>query len=377
MTKKQPLQSLIIYSLFWCLFYSTPALSAVKLRQAQQSLSQIEKQISEIKTRIKKDKTSQDQIQSAISKTLNKIKKNHLKQKQLQLKLLTLHERISTLENSLKQTQQILNTTQMNIYEHLNIHLQLAQEPFWQIVFGAKDPFEYYQRVELYHYLHQSEQEQIVELKKNESTLTKQQYALLQNLKNLEHLQNLLAQKEQHFSDENESQLLALETLHQKISDKKSQLVIAVKNQTALKQLIQQLLKNNHLQTPRSFSTVKRGIKLPVPSTYRQYSKIQNGILFQTPEDTEVFAVSPGKVVFSEWLNGYGYLVIIDHGWGLMSLYGNNHALLKHKGESVQQGDAIATVGHSGSFRQTGLYFEIRQRAKVMAAQDWFNHAHV
>lgn len=374
--QKKSLHTLMLISALSLMFYSKHASSAVPLSQAQKNLSQIEKQILDIKTRIKKDKNTQDQIQSALSKTMENIKKNQSKQQRIHLKLIALNERISNLEMSLIQTQKIIKTTQKNIYHHLNIHQQLAQEPFWQVVFGAKDPFEYYQRLELYHYLHASEKTQIEALRDNENTLREQQTSLLQSLKNLENLQQMLTQKERQFSQENENQLTALEDVNQDISHKKTQLLVAEKNQSALKKLIQQLLKNNQLQSSRPFSVMKQKLKFPVPETYKKFTKIQNGIIFATPENTQVYAVSPGKVVFSDWLNGYGYLVIVDHGWGFMTLYGNNRALLKHQGDLVTQGDVIASAGHSGSFHQTGLYFEIRQRAKVVAAQEWFGRRH-
>lgn len=375
-TQKKSFHILILISALFMMFYCKHASSAVPLSQAQKHLSQIEKQILEIKIRIKKDKNTQSQIQSSLSQLVENIQKNHYKQQQIQLKLIAVNERITNLETSLIETQNIIKATQKNIYRHLNIHLKLAQEPFWQVVFGAKDPFEYYQRLELYHYLHASEKTQIEALRENEYTLKDQQLSLLQSLKNLENLQHMLTQKERQFNQENQSQLMALQDLNQDISQKKSQLLVAVKNQAALKKLIQQLLKNNQLQSSRPFSVMKQKLKFPVSSPYQTFTKVQNGVLFKTPENTQVFAVSPGKVVFSDWLNGYGYLVIVDHGWGFMTLYGNNHALIKHQGDLVAQGDILATTGHSGTFHQTGLYFEIRQRAKVVAAQEWFKYRH-
>jgi septal ring factor EnvC (AmiA/AmiB activator) len=78
-------------------------------------------------------------------------------------------------------------------------------------------------------------------------------------------------------------------------------------------------------------------------------------------QGTPVYAVKAGKVIFSNWLKGLGYLIILDHGHGYMSLYGTNQTLLKAVGDSVTTGEQIAQVGNSGGFLEPGLYFELRK----------------
>ena len=82
-------------------------------------------------------------------------------------------------------------------------------------------------------------------------------------------------------------------------------------------------------------------------------------------------AVYSGKVVFSDWLKGYGLLLIIDHGQGFMTLYAHNQTLFKQKGDTVTQGIQIASVGHTGGLKQNGLYFEIRQYGKAIPPLKW------
>ncbi len=78
-------------------------------------------------------------------------------------------------------------------------------------------------------------------------------------------------------------------------------------------------------------------------------------------QGTPVYAVKAGKVIFSNWLKGLGYLLIVDHGQGYMSLYGTNQTLLKSVGDAVTAGEQIAQVGNSGGFLEPGLYFELRK----------------
>ncbi len=87
-----------------------------------------------------------------------------------------------------------------------------------------------------------------------------------------------------------------------------------------------------------------------------------NGILIGAATGTPVKAVHPGRVVFSDWLRGFGLLVIIDHGKGYMSLYGSNQAVYKQPGDWVTGGETIASTGTSGGQPDSGLYFEVRHK---------------
>lgn len=96
-----------------------------------------------------------------------------------------------------------------------------------------------------------------------------------------------------------------------------------------------------------------------------------NGIVVAAPAGTAVRAIRPGRVAFADYLRGYGFLIIVDHGRGLMSLYGQNQSLQKKAGEEVGGNEVIATVGDSGGNDIDGLYFEIRVRGKPSDPASW------
>ncbi|MDR2030948.1 MAG: peptidoglycan DD-metalloendopeptidase family protein [Azoarcus sp.] len=95
------------------------------------------------------------------------------------------------------------------------------------------------------------------------------------------------------------------------------------------------------------------------------------GVFIRAADGAEVRAISDGEVVFSDWLRGYGNLLIIDHGDGYLSIYGNNDALYKEVGDAVRGGDTIASVGASGIEVESGLYFEIRHRGEAIDPMQW------
>ena len=95
------------------------------------------------------------------------------------------------------------------------------------------------------------------------------------------------------------------------------------------------------------------------------------GVEISAPAGTPVQAIHTGEVVFSDWLRGFGLLLIVDHGNNYMSLYGNAEALLKTKGDQVESGELIAEAGNSGARKESGIYFEIRHRGQPIDPEPW------
>lgn len=96
-----------------------------------------------------------------------------------------------------------------------------------------------------------------------------------------------------------------------------------------------------------------------------------SGLLIAAPEGTPVRAVADGRVVFAEWMNGYGLISIVDHGNGYMSLYAHNDALLRDVGATVHRGDAVASVGTSGGLSRPAVYFELRRNGSPVNPATW------
>ncbi|MBX3617560.1 murein hydrolase activator EnvC family protein [Nitrosomonas sp.] len=127
------------------------------------------------------------------------------------------------------------------------------------------------------------------------------------------------------------------------------------------------------------FATLKGKLNLPVRGTIVNTFGSQRtnkhltwkGLFIRSPDGSEVKAISKGKVVFADWLRGFGHLIILDHENGYMSLYGNNATLQKRIGDTIRGGDTIATVGNSGGNSDSGLYFELRHKGKPFDPLTW------
>ncbi|MDP2809808.1 MAG: peptidoglycan DD-metalloendopeptidase family protein [Rhodocyclaceae bacterium] len=128
-----------------------------------------------------------------------------------------------------------------------------------------------------------------------------------------------------------------------------------------------------------AFAALRGQLRLPVKGTIAgrfgspraEGGASWKGIFIRAAEGAEVKAVASGAVVFADWLRGFGNLLIIDHGDGFLSVYGNNESLLAAVGTSVKGGESVATVGNSGGNPDSGLYFELRHRGQPFDPLKW------
>ena len=118
---------------------------------------------------------------------------------------------------------------------------------------------------------------------------------------------------------------------------------------------------------------LKAGLRWPVRGTVmarfgtdRPEGGVWRGILVRADEGTPVHAVAAGTVVYSNWLRGFGNLLIVDHGQQFLSVYAYNQSLLKQAGDPVRPGDTVALAGNTGGQLDSALYFEIRHRGAAV-----------
>jgi murein hydrolase activator len=129
----------------------------------------------------------------------------------------------------------------------------------------------------------------------------------------------------------------------------------------------------------KPFATLKGRLRLPVRGELvNQFGATRGdsgaqwkGLFIRSATGETVHAIADGRVVYADWLRGFGNLLIVDHGGGFMSLYANNEGLLRQVGENVRSGDPVSSVGASGGHEESGLYFELRRDGKPFDPMKW------
>ena len=209
--------------------------------------------------------------------------------------------------------------------------------------------------------------------------------ALLEQQASIEALRTRQQEQSSQLSREQENRRGILAGLQKQLEEGSTELVRLEQDEQRVHQLLQSLQQAMR-DFPQAESSqkplhrLKGQLRWPVagristPYGARQAAgKMKSrGVHISTPSGTDVHAVAKGRIAFADWLRGFGLLIIIDHGAGYMSLYGENSSLYKAVGEWVSQGDVIAAAGNSGGQPRTGMYFELRKDGQPLNPSAWF-----
>jgi septal ring factor EnvC (AmiA/AmiB activator) len=236
-----------------------------------------------------------------------------------------------------------------------------------------------------YHdYFSRQRVEQIQRVKFRLAELEKARHALALQSSTLERLQLKQEEELARLEAIRQQKQLTLDEIRKNIDSEGQELSQLLKDERALKSILKSLT-DLLSDIPRSVASVKPfgeqrgGLPWPIAgelttrfgSARGDSGKRWSGVIIGAQRGADVTAIARGRVAFSDWLRGYGLLLIMDHGDGYMSLYGHNESVYKDTGEWVESGEVIASVGDSGGQHRTGLYFEIRHEGKPENPIKW------
>ena len=194
--------------------------------------------------------------------------------------------------------------------------------------------------------------------------------------------QNLIAENKRLAQGKKDQQQL-LASLQSRMNSEQKRLAQKQADRKRLESLlneVQTLLETSPRKNDaRPFRALKGKLPMPVDGRIRYAfgnrtsdgKSRWEGWMMSANEGAPVRAVHHGRVVYSDWLRGFGLLTILDHGDGYLSLYAHNQALMNSVGQWVNQGETIATAGRSGGLDQAGLYFEIRYKGQPQDPAAW------
>lgn len=285
------------------------------------------------------------------------------------------------------------------LYSQLRAAFMHAQPSYLKILLNQQDPALISRNATYYRYFHSARQEQIAQLDKLLSNLSEEQKAVFALQRSLEDTLEKQQQQQQALASETAQRQNTLAALDQKIASQDQQLTQLKAQEQELQSLLDKLsqqakiteqkakaaqqARETEKSLPQKQSTAfasqsgkllwpVRGKLLARYGEQRNLDKLSwKGIIIASETGNNVAASASGKVVFADWLRGFGLLIIIDHGDQFMSLYANNNSLLKSVGEQVTAGDVIALSGDRGVRQTAGLYFEIRHRGSPTDPLKW------
>jgi len=283
-----------------------------------------------------------------------------------QHKVSDLQQQVVTLSAQLQAQQQLLA-------KHIRTRYKMGEYQPLKWMLNQENPYTINRLLTFYQYLIQSRQHVIAKVHETTTELTISKNKLSSELMAQQELQVQITTSQHKLEQEKLYHRAVIQTLNQDIHSGQQTLEEYQRNKDNLSRLLKSLVQQSIVQPRFPFAQMRHKLPRPVQADRNALQKMNQGVTFFANEGAPVSTVYAGKVVFSDWLKGYGLLLIVDHGWGFMTLYAHNQSLFKQKGDTVFQGEQIAAIGHSGGLKQNGLYFEVRHRGKAIPPMEWLS----
>lgn len=411
---------IVIAALLLDLVFIDNSFAAKKIDAAKEDLGDLQNKIQALKKELDskqaahKDATDAlKDSETAISQANKKLIDINQQQQQNKITLVTLKKESLSLNEKLSEQQKQLSLLVKQQYVHGN-------QSYTKLLLQNKNPSQISRDIQYYSYIAKAHARLINEMQTSldkVKTLNNETAATLQAVADLKAKQ--LAERETLEQQKNEKSKI-VKSLSGQISAQRNEIKKLKRDEQNLSKLVERLAKiiakppkkvvkpksakkpntpdanvpdekpanqviAKNEETPTNayagsnFSALKGKLNLPVRgdvtnrfgSSRSDTGVSWKGLFIRAAEGSAVKSVASGRVVFADWLRGFGNLIIVDHGSGYMSLYGNNQAVLKQVGDEVNAGDNIAAVGNSGGNESNGLYYELRRQSKPFDPLSW------
>jgi septal ring factor EnvC (AmiA/AmiB activator) len=350
----------------------------------EQDLEQVKAQIESLQGQLSRNRTEVSEQRQALEATEVRLGQLNRELNELAGRLSQAVSRRQALEEEQAGLERQLDSQRDAMGEILRLAYKQNNQPLIKLLLSGERPEALARQMQYFAILNRQQNDQLqqwIEQSNRLSQVITEQTRLAEQLHN-DREKLAIAQAEAATQKNRRAQILV--NLQAEAADTEQSLASKQEEQAQLTELIERMqaeLTDMNLDFPADIdmADVRGGLPWPLEGSLRaRYDTAQgnSGLKWQgwwlgADTGTEVRAVHHGRVVFSDWLNGFGLLVILEHGDGLMTLYGRNQTLLRTVGEWVEAGDTLAEVGASGGFDESGLYFEVRRNGRPENPANW------
>ena len=375
----------MITSLFiWLSLGGAPTEAGERLTQAEAEsrLKQLRSEIGALKKNLESNRKAYSKEQKSLKAVDLEIQASALALRELDTSRLEHERSLSHLHDEREDYIDSLEQRKTELISQIMAAYRLGRESRLKLVLNQDSPAAFSRTLAYYDYFSRSHSRQIVELRQVLETLDQMQMKINAELSALDVVQrNQQAALDDIKEQRSERQDIS-NSLSSQIDTDQARLTELQQNRKDLETLLE-TLSNVLADIPPDLGKrlgpkdlkgkLPMPLRGPVKHAYGQTRSVGlswQGWLISAASGSEVKNIAYGRVAFSDWLRGYGLLMIIDHGDGFMSLYGNNESLLHGVGDWIEPGASISTVGAS-SQSGAGLYFEIRKNGKALDPAAW------
>lgn len=353
----------------------------------QKKLDRLQQNIIQTQTHLKETHSLRGHTLTELQKLEGDISNNARSLIKTEKKIKTLNTRIKQFKSKLISLNRQLKKQRFVLAEQLRSAYALGSHQNMKMLLNQQDPSEI-GRIQVYFdYLNKAREDEIQQFIKSIESKQQQEKALSRSLSSQQAALKTRINQKSTLKKQRLKRNQLLIQLNEKIANQEQILTGLESSRNKIEDLLRslgQLLADIPAAPDKNkpFKQQKGFLPWPAQGPFlARYGQSRNrgdlkwnGILIGSAYGKSVRAISHGRVAFSDWLQGYGFIIILDHGDGYMSLYGHNESLFKQAGDWVTASEIIATTGDSGGQPDPGLYFEIRARGKPIDPYLWCSH---
>lgn len=344
-------------------------------------LQEINKKIETVTAQLALDQTQQEKLQQALKNLDLEIAKTAITLKKTEDQLAQTKSTLETLDKQYKTELNNLTLQQEELSEQVRSTFLLGQLDTLKMLFNQTDPHAVGRLLAYFDYFNAARGQMMQQLQANMDDLNQIKTKQEQNQVKLQVILDEQALAHTQLNKQKQAQTVLVERLLTDIEEKNLSLETLAADKKALESVMGNLKAQKSLVITDTNKPLRdyRG-QLPWPVQGQVLHRFGDsvvadnkwqGLLIAAPEGLDVHAIYKGRVVYADWLRGFGLIIIVDHGHGYLSLYAHNQSLYKNAGDWVDVNEPIAQVGKSGSIANSGLYFEIRSKGEVQNPTLW------
>lgn len=347
----------------------------------QTRLDQLQSQIKALRVEVDHTRGERDNARQQLRNIEKRIGTLLREQHQTQQQQSRSQQQLKALKQQQKQSQQHLTHQQAQLKQLIRLRHQQGQQGQLKLLLNQQDINSLGRNSQYLQYFNTAQLETMASIDSELLNLQQLQQRGEIQQQQLDQTARQLEQQQKQLDEERLQRRQLLGSINQQLQSKEARLRKLLEDAKQLEQLLQRIAKEAQKRAQKSTQFAKLRGKLPWPAKGKLSAKFGQsrnlgkltweGVVISAPMGNNVRAVADGEVVFSDWLRGYGLLLIVDHGQGYLTLYGHNQSLNKQVGDRVKQSEVIASIGNSGGNSEPGLYFEIRKKGNPVNPKRW------
>lgn len=390
---RRPISAWLRYVFFlWSAFC---LLSSVASASQQQELDNLRQRITTMQSEVAKTSESKTEAADALRESERAISDSNRKIAELAEQQRAADFKLNELQTQQQQLKQHLSWQQNLLSKLLYQQYLGGKHEYLRLMLDNQDPSKVARDLQYFRYIARNRAAWLAGLRNDLNALNAVSDKVHEQSETLARFRAEQADQKEKLKQVQREKLLVLSRISRQLAQQRHEISRLQHDENRLAQLVSKIaemlakpksksmFRNDNIPDSRfdgkPFEQLQGKLALPVKGDITNHfgtarpdsTVLWKGLFIKTSSGQPVKAVAAGRVVFADWLRGFGNLIIVDHGNAYMSLYGNNETLYKQVGDELRGGDTIATVGNSGGNSDSGLYFELRHESRPLDPAKW------